>query len=277
MLVRDENKLIVRFADNLPDLEQWLQAKPRDWSIQCSRSNKAEASWDRSVGYDGALRLAKTGWSEGARDILFSALEVPPVKAESDLRYDVAGDMPDVARFSAGDPLHMVSRRKQKINKPVVHLVVNVVCSGAVGAKQFMTYGGALTALVDQIENTGRRVELDAISIVECRGKRLLVGWKVKQAGDALDLSAIAYSVAHPAAFRRLMFAMYERTPRNCEDYGYGYPAPATQADCAAIDAPDALLLDGIGLSYGISTAETNKKLARNVEQALGITILEEK
>lgn len=272
MIIRD-NGTAIRFADDLNDLANWLSSEARVWRQQSSRGNRASNSWDLGLGMDGALRMAKTGWSEGMRNVMFAAQEVVAAPRTSTIRYDVAGEFPDVGRFVVGDPLHMRSHRKQRDHHQLVHLIVNVCCSASVSASTFANYGGAVAALVDQLENRGRRVELDVVGVNSHKGRgRSICGWKVKQASDPLDLSAVAYSIAHPAAFRRLMFAMWERLPRSWEDAGYGTVAELTRKDAEKLEAPDAVLLDGVGRSNeGISAVEMNKRLRANVKRALGI------
>lgn len=277
MITRNENdKDVTFFGDDVQDVIRWLEATQREWPENSSQQYVGDYSWDLGASWADTLKLARDGWPEGIRTAEAAAAEVASTARTSNLRYDVAGEMPDVARYCAGDPFHMVSSRHQKQNTPVVHLVVNVICSASVDARRFAEYGGAVAALVDQIENTRRRVELDVIGINTHLGYGVSrCGWKVKRADEPLDLAAVAFGIAHPAAYRRIMCAMWERLPRNMYTEGYGSVASLTQPHAAHIDAADAVLLDGVGASkHGVSVAELNRRLARNVEKALGIQIL---
>lgn len=278
MLIRDEGKLHVRMADNLMDAEAFIQTAPRIWPEKASSHERRSEQWDLNAGWDGALRLAREGWSEGARRVEFEAAQVTQIGDRPHIAFDVAGEFPDVARFCAGEPLHMVRHKRDR--KPVVHLLVNVCCSASISAKSFAAYGGAVAALVDQLENSDHRVELDVVAANAHSGRgRSLCGWKVKQASDPVDMAAIAFSIAHPAAFRRLVFAMWERLGRELFTYGYGSVTNLTREDAEVLDCPDAILLDGVGVGAsgnGVTAKEMNLRLARNVEKALGVKILEE-
>jgi hypothetical protein len=278
VIIRKVEQLQVWFGDSLPDVEAWLQSAPRIWRQNSSRTNSARHDWDLGAGWDGALRMAKTGWEEGVRKIDVAARQIVPTARTASFSYDVAGEFPDVSRFCAGDPMHMRSRKHDKAHRPVVHLVVNVCCSGSVAAQHFVNYGAAVAGLVDQLENAGRRVELDVIGVNGHNGRgRTVCGWKVKRAEDHLDLSAVAYSIAHPAAFRRLMFAMWERTPLSLECSGYGSVQKVTEQDAEAIGAVGALILDGVGESAnGVSVEELNRRMRVNVQKAFGIEIGED-
>lgn len=277
MFIREAARDITVIGEDLPSTVAWLAATPRKWAQIASIDEAARTNWDLNAGWKGALKLARDGWPEGMREVEAAAAEVLPNARTSTLRYDVAGEFPDVARFVAGDPFNMISHRRQKDNHPVVHLIVNVCCSSSISARQFTAYSGAVTALVYQIENTKRRVELDVVAINSHEGKgRSRMGWKVKRASDGLDIAAVAFSLAHPAAFRRLIFGMWERTPRSFESFGYGTVGLLTEEDAAAMEAnPEAILLDGVGESdNGVTTAQMNTRLRANVEKALGFQIL---
>jgi hypothetical protein len=113
-----------------------------------------------------------------------------------------------------------------------------------------MNYAAAMVALVDRLENRGVSVELYGMAVSALQGKRGVVIWTVKNAGEAVDLSAIAFGIGHPAMFRRLCFAAWERMPAAMECYGYGMVEAQKLADYIDI-TPDALLVDGVGRGDG--------------------------
>jgi hypothetical protein len=248
-------------GDELMDVAAWLKATPRCWSQSSSVRDRASDRWDLNAGYHGAERLAREGWADGAR-VIHNNLAVNFPNAhikEPAWKYDVAGALPDVPRFLAGAPGPMMNHGRAKGRQPVVHIVVNVVCSANVGAKEFSNYGTALVALIDTIENSGRRVELDVAAVFSGLGgwsgkNKCVTAWKVKRANDPVDLAAIAFSIAHPAAFRRIMFAMVERSPSAWNTPGYGFCAKLTPELAELIDAGDAFLLDGVGEARGQCT-----------------------
>lgn len=273
MLKRTEGQLHILHGDDLPDAIDFVDKTPVLWSEQDSVHAKAEPNWDMSVGWQGALKLARDGWERGMSNLCYDSATVAQAATLKTKVMSFAGEYPDVARFCAGEPMHMAQHKR--VTKPVINLIVNVCCSGSIKAASFAAYGAAVAALVDQLENEGHRVELDVVAVNGHRGRgRSVVGWKVKRAGDALDLNAVAFSIAHPAAFRRIIFAMWERLPSRLHTYGYGNVMSITRADAEAIGCGDAVLLDGVGKAgNGVSAAELNKRLKVNVRSALGIEI----
>jgi hypothetical protein len=171
----------------------------------------------------------------------------PPVNTHTKLKFDIAGHYPDVGRFVSGQPDHMLTKGKVHGKKPTVHIICNMTASSSVSAQEYLNFGTALCAIVDKLEASGRRVQLDVTFANALRIHRTVVGWNVKQPGDPLDLSAVAFSLAHPAAYRRLGFAMWERTPIGDYSPGHGRCTPLTKKDAELIDGENALILNGDG------------------------------
>jgi hypothetical protein len=260
-------------GDNLNDVQQWLANTPPTWSSRTSITAKAEKDWDLGVGYEGALKLAETGWSEGAKDLSDRlATHMPTRDHEDSWRYDVAGELPDIGRFLAGDPMHMRRHGHPKGHQPIISLLVRICCAGATKASAFANYGTALCAIVDQLENMGRRVEVNVTDVSECNGTRVSLGWTVKHAEDSLDLAAIAFSLAHPAASRRIGFAMTERCGAR-ETYSYGRPLKPTAADW--IDPlPGMYCIDGVGMVIGLTLDQAIAMVVKQVNDAAGETLV---
>ena len=102
---------------------------------------------------------------------------------------------------------------------------------------------------------------------------KVVVGWKVKRAEDPLNMSDVAFSLAHPAAFRRLGFAMMERSDIGCYAENYGYPSNISEAMGDAIGAEGALLISAIEpTSSGM--ADALRASIRQVNLAAGQDIL---
>lgn len=267
------------FCDDLHDVAGYLRDQPARWTTERygSRSGGMGGSWDLGVGYEGAWKLARDGWAQGAADLHTAVAAIQPEKFLAEDRWDIAGERCDVPRYLTGDPANMVRRGRQNRQKPVVHLIVNGSVSCAVGAKAIAAYGAALTAVIDQIENAGRRVELDIVFGVDGLpgGNRLFVGWKVKRAEDHCDMSAIAFSIAHPASFRRIGFALMERAPREYQTSSYGMPCKMTKADLGMMDSPDAVILPGVGKSWSdLKPDQMLLMAADHINDAAGETIV---
>lgn len=258
MIYRDEVIKNVRrvklYFDSQIEAAEYLQKTEPKWRGKGSRSrHDNEHSWDFGLGWAATQELARTGWSAGAMDLSDRlAVHMPERDHVDSWRYDVAGELPDIGRYLAGDPVHMKRHGHPKGHKPIISLFVNnwIVCSTK--AHQMANYGAALVSLIDQLENSGRRVELVAGTIAQhtrsyLGGKTMLSAtWRVKAAEDPLDLASVAFALAHPAASRRFGWSLWECTnaPEDAS-YGSGLGASATEDDL--IDPfPGTLMIRGI-------------------------------
>lgn len=259
MLIIDERKAKVPrwkvMFESLDEVQQWLRDTPRKWTVSSSVRESGGRSWDLGAGWEGALKLARNGWLEGVKDISDKlALKPPQLSDEPRWRYDVAGELPDIGRFLAGDPAHMKRHGHPKGHRPVISLAIGANAVAMVSAEQMANYGAAMVAVIDQLESTGRRVEAYATFVSVSGGSRICPYWLVKRAEDALDLSALAFSLSHPAAFRRLGFAIYERSAFETW-WGYGSSCSSTLDDL--IDPmPNTLAISG--LADGIHACRCN-------------------
>lgn len=264
MLIRDQGQRSIRHGSSLSDVANYVRAERATWTLRDSFTNAARPSWDLGVGLAGAEQLMTKGWQEGVRKISTHLATLPPTpNRHADEKYDVGGYYPDVARFLGGAPDHMVTKGKRMGNPPVMQLVVNGSASSAITAQEMANYGSAMVALIDQLESQGHRVELDVVFKTVTQGT-LIVGWKVKQAGEHVDLADVAFSLAHPAALRRIAFALYERASKAFERSGYGMATGCTRADLEVLELGDAILVNGIQNANGAcTTLESAIKFAK--------------
>ena len=249
MYIHRGEKLCVFHGESLPDMQHWLAQERKAWPYSSSTNNAATSNWDLRTGYNGAVLLAQVGWSEGAARLYEElSLNFPLSRERSAAwKHDVAGQLPDVPRFLSGMPDAMLHHGHAKGQQRTVHLVINVAASSACKAPNMANYGVAVVALIDALENDGQRVEVDVCAAARLGVNVGCVGWKVKRADEPVDLAAVAFSVGHPAAFRRLMFAMWERMPVAWASPGYGHTTPLTDSIAKHFDADGAFLLDGVG------------------------------
>lgn len=270
-------------ADDLADAAAWLRVTPRRW-----KSNTAEAtdrihggsSWDFGAGWHGALELARDGWSAGAQDLHGRlAVAAPPLRDTSaKWRYDVAGERPDIGRYLGGDPANMMRHGHPKGHKPVITIVVSVWIAACIRAQQMANFGAAMVQIIDQLEQQSHRVEVKAgvIAVNFHRTAMMSALWGVKRADEPVDLAALAFSLGHPAASRRIGWAMWERSDAPDDSlYGYGLgPVPST--DDLIDPAPHTYVIPGLRAESRCNTLDDAIKFAaEQINKAAGETIVE--
>jgi hypothetical protein len=100
--------------------------------------------------------------------------------------------------------------------------------------------GAAVVALARLLDYLGIRTEIYIFSSISEHyrsGKKLLFSALVKSANQDFDITRLAFSLAHPAMFRRLVFAWMETVPKDLlstfviyPSAMYGYPAEPSQS-----------------------------------------------
>lgn len=252
MINKHENGAHVIFADDLVQAVRFIETTARLWTSAWSESNTATAKWDLGVGFEGAKRLARDGWREGAAEALKLIGSIPPYTGKTVDKFDVAGERVDIGRYLAGEPAHMRSKRREIRKRPIIHIVVSMAVSVSVNASDYMRYGAALASVIDNLETRGKRVHLDIVMGLTTelassykKSIRHISGWTIKRAEEPMDIESLIFSLSHPAANRRLGYALSERSPKDYERRYWGYPVHDPR-DAARIGAPDAFFISGL-------------------------------
>ena len=178
------------------------------------------------------LDLMRQGWREGADRLVAGVDAFAQAHPVPDLtpayNYDVAGEMPDVAAFCAGEPEHMITPEDRGEDRP--KSVVRIVLQGGyphyIKAHQVEAYGVALLSVIDALKESGRSVGIEWSSVNSGDDDLMVIrDIGVARPGDPLDISALA-AVLHPTMNRRIRFALDELTPRMEKGFQDGYGIP---------------------------------------------------
>jgi hypothetical protein len=246
----------------------WIDATPATWTGQKeSKTARASTDWDLRLGYEGALKLAREGWADGATRMANAIATLPALESVSRVGYSVAGGSPSIGRYCSGNPLHMRTRKREHGHKPAITLAVNVVANQSGRAECMSNYGLAIARYTDQLELAGYPVEVVAVCMSQQSGRRVAHSWTVKEQGHAMNLADMAYSIGHPGCFRRLGFAAFERSPVP-ECWGYGCAVQIESGDLPS-QYRDAILLNGIGsANYHSATPDSALEALRETIDA---------
>lgn len=252
MQIRDEGKLYRQRFESLRELGEFVRNTPRVWRVNHSLTNPADKSWDLGAGFEGAVNMAINGWIEGAERVQEALKAFPAKTPKPDTRTDVYGFRPHVPRFCAGAPDSMIrhANTAETGAGAVLTLIVPLNAQASTGAESMANFGIAVAQYVNQLETDGTRVELIGCicnnwEYLNPKSLRHSFSWTIKNADQPLDLAVIAFAIGHPAMWRRLGFAVMERTPiKESRQYAYSQ-IPATEADI--INAPvGSVILNGM-------------------------------
>lgn len=227
-------------------------------SATSSRSDGKSYDWDLSAGWTGAVEMSKYGWPEGAAkvdDLLDTVDRVMRMKLPNQravLRPAIIGGRVSVPAYLAGHPRQFLALKREAATCKTIRLVYSGSTSAGVSAETMVKRGVAVCAIVQSLERRRIRVELIAAYRQQFYGD---CGWPaqegshdlrmavtVKRAEDKLMPDEVAYVIAHPAFYRRMIFATMEACAakvrpgkKSAELPGYGTPMTCPIPDAYVI------------------------------------------
>lgn len=246
MQTRIEGKTARYSFASLSELGEYVANTPRTWSTRSSETLYRDLSWDLSAGYERSVEMARDGWIEGAQRAQKALKAFAPSTPAPDTVVDFYGFRPHVPRFCAGAPNNMIRHAPVPTmgGGRVLTLIVPVNALANVEAESMANFGVAVAQYVNQLETDGIRVELIGCIVSTVSGWRVAHSWLVKRADQPLDLAVVAFTIGHPAMFRRLGFALRERCAAPT-DFGMGRTCTARLSDIINVP-PGAVILKGM-------------------------------
>jgi hypothetical protein len=212
---------LVHWASNSPIPEE---AKYNSFRLN-SGNNDVDFSGVRT--YEECQQLAQTGWEEGVRIAsgLTAVIEEKAIYSRAvshEMKYEVAGGVADVGVFLSNDPECFLKKdpmAKEGAGK-LIRLNVNISTSACYTSQQMMRRGVAVMSLVDLIERTGRSAEI--VATIGNQDGKTFREYEVtlKRFGQQMDLDKIAFALAHPSFYRRILFACFEISGVSVEGHG---------------------------------------------------------
>lgn len=191
--------------------------------------------------------MALSGWREGLEKIDRYRAQIAPIITEKVLRpkqvFSMAGHYVDVGSFLANDPECFITREYEERNYPgrIFKLICSISFSAAITPETIIQRGAMVCALVDAIEFAGHRVEVVCNgamsrydSVDHRKGLKKNDGWfevsvTVKKTQQPLEMSDLAFCLAHPAMLRRMLFSAAEIEGWSDVADAYGYPSQASE------------------------------------------------
>jgi len=196
---------------------------------QRESSTMGNATWYHTATIKEARDLALTGWADGVDRIVDLAERINEkvsrrMPAHGMDLWEEGGEV-DVASYLDGQRACMWTWAEQDNKRPVIRVTMNISATADTTPNQYIFAGALAAALVDALENSGRRVELDALCSIESSHKSgyfFTFGTKLKRSEQQLDMGAIAFALAHPSMLRRILFAAWETAPlKAVETFGF--------------------------------------------------------
>lgn len=232
--------------------EQFLTAAcgPSEMSDALRSSRKTEPMREKFTGtrdFAAALDLARNGWPEGAAQVKAVAASIRE-KLSGSLterqiaEWSVTGADVDVGRFVIGEPECMIDFVPDTVHAPAkfLRMTVNFMAACGIPAEEIIRKGAAAVALIDALESSGYRVEVDGVVANGFSDIHKTV-IRLKNAGEPCEIDRLAFAIAHPSTFRRLFFSYMETLPANWRAAlhvpgGYGHVRQLSAEDAGDIN-----------------------------------------
>ncbi len=247
-----------------------------------SRSD-SDIIWSGGLTWEQAKFMAIGGWQEGMKEIEKYRAKIVPTITDKVLRpiqvYSIVGNCVDVGSFLANEPECFIAREYEERNYPgkIYKIVVSISFSAAITPETIIQRGAIICALIDAIEYAGHRAEVIcnwSVSVgsnePDRQGKNKERGWfevsvNIKKSSQPLDMSDLAFCLAHPAMLRRIMFSVAEIEGWSDFAINYGYPAEATdKGDMYIKEIFSGTVPDNQAISWVFAELE---KLGINIEK----------
>lgn len=206
----------VQYFSNIYDFTTYLDQSKVSNIFKCEDlSSQDYGSWHGTNTYNEAQELLSHGWLPEA-SALSKKLPISSTLSPASKRtniYSVAGFQASVPRYLQGVPTNMISQRKSVQKQKVVVLNRSIVFSASWSAKKIEEEGIKALQVVKALEGNGFRVKLNVMTVHTIgygKTESAVAVICVKKPDEPLNLSKIAFPIAHPAMLRRLAFKWLE-------------------------------------------------------------------
>lgn len=205
-------------------------------------------TWYGGVTYEEAITFAREGDPASAQMVNEMAeriigdveAKLGPVKKPR-LRRRPAGSRPIPTAVIRGEPSFMLRQESLPRETRVMRITHNLAASAMISPEELRMRGAYVAAVVRALEARRVRTEIVVGAAINTSYGRddasYLWRTTIKEAGDYIDMDAVAFWIAHPAAFRRIIFGVMEEAPAEDRQRmgvprgGYGYPSDFPESE----------------------------------------------
>lgn len=196
------------------------------------RKEKTGGDWYATEDYARAVYLLTHGWDSAAQKMaqkVKMTVAAGQTVRSSKPSYNVVGSQASVPRYLQGIPTNMVSRQMIHSKQKVVTVTKGITYAARWTPEAILRESVKALQIIQSMENAGQRVRLNvmiAISDDDTKHHHICKVC-VKQPDERMNISKMAFALAHPSMLRRFFMKWIEVDPFAEHDMGwsYGYPA----------------------------------------------------
>ncbi len=270
-----KNKQVIEVFDSVGAFVQTVNGRPNNGAFDDISLTAGRVDFFGCKSYDDANRLALYGWDTGVSAI--QGLQAATAGGNAKFRpsYDMAGGVPNIPRAISGNPMCW---RRMRRNTPAVRVLTLAYSVNANYTKTANTLAAVAAVVLDAVaglEKSGYRLNIYAGAVVQqSRGNESFAAcWvKVKEAGQYLQISRVAYPLAHPAFFRRHLFRWRETHPKTGfinRNRRHGFSPRDSRIYAAAAAAVNADVVLNAETLCGKSREEITSEIRKQIAQPL--------
>jgi hypothetical protein len=192
----------VRYVQSIPAADCW-----NDFFFDNSDSARDLVS----VTGPEACGLALNGWHDGAARVarLRDTIAATQPVAAKIARWDVAGAVPSVPRYLAGNPLAMRRLASAETRKrPILTLVNHMGGTHNVPEQCFINRAAVVAAIADVIEASGYSLHIIGTSYCAKETFAHETAVTLKDPGAPVDIATLAFALGHAGFFRRIVLGV---------------------------------------------------------------------
>lgn len=203
-----KNPLAFFGFSSLSAFTDYVESVPADKSQTAWSQDTHQREFTATDSITEAIDLARNGWLdmiELANDIA-NKLETAHAVRKARV-YSTAGGAVSVGRMLAGNPVHM--RRREKLpGRRVITLFVELSMLAVIKPTTMIMRAIVVAALCDLIERNGYSCGIVTVDTsTHARQCAYQLAVQIKEPGEKLNISDIAFAIGHPSFLRRFSFA----------------------------------------------------------------------
>lgn len=228
-----EQKLVTRTYKSIHEFEKFINETPLNdvfrWEeLSSTRTDIKE--WSGTRDFDEAKDLMKHG-ADDLSEKINNMFKVKVKEMEQTTvrraQYDVAGFQCSVPRYLQGVPTSMINQKNVSKKQKVVTLNKDMSYSRSWSSEEIIEESAKSLAIIKKVEQMGYRVNLNMCFVSKTGKQKAGLKIRVKNANERLNVSKMAFVMAHPSMIRRMIFRWIEVNPDITDNsYRGTYGAP---------------------------------------------------
>ena len=213
---------------SLGEFSKWVKEAPTSDVFKGKRlsSKDGDSYFTHTENFDEAWKLMTYGWDGAAKQMTGEYKKMRDFRQTGmalSMRPDVMGFQPIVPNWLANQPMSMINARMDVKKQKVLNMVKIITYNGGMSAKTMMEDGIKTLVMIDTLERSGYRINLEVCDMGSAGGEHLGSMVRVKNANERFNVSKIAFPIAHPSMLRRMLFRFVECCPHANRSFCGGY------------------------------------------------------